>query len=41
MCGVAVNALEVLQFQTERFSTGAEEIASSGLLVGVKRFTLV
>ena len=36
---VAVNVLEVQQFQTGRFNTGAAAIASSGLSIGVKRVT--
>jgi len=36
---VAFNALEVLQFQTGRFNTGAAAIASSGLSIGVTRVT--
>jgi hypothetical protein len=40
MCVVAVNVLEVLQFQTGRFNTGAAVIASSGSSIGVKRVFL-
>jgi len=41
MCVVAFNALEVLQFQTRRFNTGAAAIASSDSSIGVKRVTPV
>ena len=34
---VAVNVLEVLQFQTGRFNTGIAGITSSGSSIGVKR----